>query len=74
MPFKPAMLFSTADRWTSEHAFRFFFKFASSRINTPLMAVYTRRCFSESEGTHFGAPGQKALSSMNEFTLLWIFA
>ena len=36
--------------------------------------VYTRRCFSESEGTRFGAPGQKALPSMNEFTLLWIFA
>ena len=36
--------------------------------------VYTRRCFSESEGTRFGAPGQKALPSVNEFTLLWIFA
>ena len=36
--------------------------------------VYTRRCFSESEGTRFGAPGQKALPSMNEFTLLWILA
>ena len=33
-----------------------------------------RKCFSESEGTCFGAPGQKALPSMNEFTLLWIFA
>ena len=29
--------------------------------------VYTRRCFSESEGTLFGALGQKALQSMNEF-------
>ena len=36
--------------------------------------VYTRRCFSESEGTRFGAPGQKALPSVNEFILLWIFA
>ena len=36
--------------------------------------VYTRSCFSESEGTRFGAPGQKALPSMNEFTLLWSFA
>ena len=32
--------------------------------------VYTHRCFSESERTRFGAPGQKALPSMNEFTLL----
>ena len=29
--------------------------------------VYTRKCFSESEGTRFGGPGQKALPSMNEF-------
>ena len=36
--------------------------------------VYTRRCFSESEGTRFSVPGQKALPSMNEFTLLLIFA
>ena len=36
--------------------------------------VYTRSCFSEFEGTHFSAPGQKALPTMNEFTLLWIFA
>ena len=35
--------------------------------------VYTRNCFSESEGTCFGAPGQKPLPSMNEFTILWIF-
>ena len=32
--------------------------------------VYTRKRFSESEGTRFGGPGQKALPSMNE----WIFA
>ena len=39
--------------------------------------VYTHKCFSESEGTWFDGPGQKALPSMNEFTLstvLWIFA
>ena len=36
--------------------------------------VYTCKCFSESEATRFGGPGQKALPSMNEFTLLWIFA
>ena len=35
--------------------------------------MYTRKCFSESKGTRFGGPGQKALPSMNEFTLLWIF-
>ena len=33
--------------------------------------VYTRRCFSESEGTRFGAPGQKALPSGNEW-LEWV--
>ena len=36
--------------------------------------VYTRKCSSESEGTRFSGPGQKALPSMNDFTLLWIFA
>ena len=36
--------------------------------------VYTRKCFSESMGSQFGGPGQKALTAMNEFTLLWIFA
>ena len=35
--------------------------------------VYTRKCFSESERTRFGGPAQKALKSMNEFTLLLIF-
>ena len=35
--------------------------------------MYTCKCFSESEGTRFGGPGQKALPSMNEFTLLWNF-
>ena len=36
--------------------------------------VYTRKCFSESMGSWFGGPGQKALPAMNEFTMLWIFA
>ena len=37
--------------------------------------VYTRNCFSESMGSlQFGGPRQKALLSVNEFTLLWIFA
>ena len=31
--------------------------------------VYTRNCFSESMGSRFGGPGQKALQTMNEFTL-----
>ena len=58
----------------------FFESFAGSRVNTHTWLwhlwddVYTRKCFSESEGTRFSAPGQKALPSMNEFTLLWIFA
>ena len=36
--------------------------------------VYTRKRFSESVGSRFGGPGQKALPATNEFTLLWIFA
>ena len=32
--------------------------------------VYTRNCFSESEGTRFGAPGQRTLPSVNESTLV----
>ena len=36
--------------------------------------LYTRNRFSESVGSRFGGPGQKALPAMNEFTLLWIFA
>ena len=35
--------------------------------------MYTRKCFSESEGTRFSGPGQKALLSMNEFTLFDCF-
>ena len=78
--FKPAILFWTANRRTSEHAFRFL-RVLPEAVSTrhswlwqTLDDVYTRRCFSESEGTRFGAPGQKALPSVNEFTLLWIFA
>ena len=79
-PFKPAILFPTADRRTSEHAFRFLrvLPVAVSIHHSWLWQiwddVYTRRCFSESEGTRFSVSGQKALPSMNEFTLLWIFA
>ena len=79
-PFKPAILFWTVDRRTSEHAFRFLrvlpeaMSTRHSWLWQTLDDVYTRQCFSESEGTRFGAPGQKALPSVNEFTLLWIFA
>ena len=69
MPFKPAILFSTAIlfcRGQCQHATR-----GRDIVRDD---VYTRKCFSESEGTRFGGPGRKALPSMNEFTLLWIFA
>ena len=79
-PFKPAIIFLTAYRTACKHAFRFL-RVLPEAVSTrhswlwqTLDDVYTRRCFSESEGTRFGAPGQKALPSVNEFTLLWIFA
>ena len=72
--------FFTACRTACKHAFRFL-RVLPEAVSTrhswlwqTLDDVYTRRCFSESEGTRFGAPGQKALPSVNEFTLLWIFA
>ena len=67
-------------RIACKHAFRFLRVFPEavstrhSWLWQTLDDVYTRRCFAESEGTRFGAPGQKALPSVNEFTLLWIFA
>ena len=75
-----AIFFPTACRTACKHAFRFLRVFPEavstchSWLWQTLDDVYTRRCFAESEGTRFGAPGQKALPSMNEFTLLWIFA
>ena len=79
-PFKHAIFFSTACRTVCKHAFRFL-RVLPEAVSTrhswlwqTLDDVYTCRCFSESEGTRFGAPGQKALPSVNEFTLLWIFA
>ena len=72
--------FATACRTACKHAFCFL-RVLPEAVSTrhswlwqTLDDVYTRRCFSESEGTRFGAPGQKALPSVNEFTLLWIFA
>ena len=79
-PYIHAIFFSTACWTACKHAFRFLrvlpeaMSTRHSWLWQTLDDVYTRRCFSESEGTRFGAPGQKALPSVNEFTLLWIFA
>ena len=79
-PYIHAISFSTACRTACKHAFRFL-RVLPEAVSTrhswlwqTLDDVYTHRCFSESEGTRFGAPGQKAMPSVNEFTLLWIFA
>ena len=79
-PYIHAIFCSTACRTACKHAFRFL-RVLPEAVSTrhswmwqTLDDVYTRRCFSESEGTRFGAPGQKALPSVNEFPLLWIFA
>ena len=67
-----AIFFPTACRTACKHAFCFFLgrpEAVSTRHSwlwQTLDDVYTRRCFSESEGTRFGAPGQKALPSGNE--------
>ena len=69
-----AIFFPTACRTACKHAFCFFLvrpEAVSTRHSwlwQTLDDVYTRRCFSESEGTRFGAPGQKALPSGNEWT------
>ena len=39
-----------------------------------LADVYTHNRFTESMGSRFGGPGQKALPAMNKFTLLRFFA
>ena len=68
-----AIFFSTACRTACKHAFCFLrvrLEAVSTRHSwlwQMLDDVYTRRCFSESEGTRFGAPGQKALPSGNEW-------
>ena len=68
-----AIFFSTACRTACKHAFCFF-RVMPEAVSTchswlwqTLDDVYTRRCFSESEGTRFGAPGQMALPSGNEW-------
>ena len=65
--------FSTACRTACKHAFCFLrvmpeaMSTRHSWLWQTLDDVYTRRCFSASEGTRFGAPGQKALPSGNEW-------
>ena len=70
--YKDAIIFGTADR----RAFRFLCVLAgalSTRHACRAMValdLYTRNnCFSQSVGSWFGGPGQKALPAMNEFTL-----
>ena len=77
-PFKPSILFSIGGRLSAHSVLGEFCREPCQRATRGRDIVqddvYTRKCFSESEGTRFGGPGQKALPSMNEFTLLWIFA
>ena len=68
-----AIFCSTVCRTACKHAFCFL-RVMPEAVSTrhswlwqTLDDVYTRRCFSESEGTRFGAPGQKALPSGNEW-------
>ena len=74
-----AVFFSTACRTACKHALRVFdescrmpCQHATRGCDKRVDHVYKCRCFSESEGTRFGAPGYKALPSrdMSE----WIFA
>ena len=78
MLYKPAICFSTADRRVLTRIPFFLRVWPCQQRHTWRDIVQddvnTRKCFLESEGTRFGGPGQKALPSMNEFTLLWICA
>ena len=84
MPFKPAIFFFQPRIGGRLNTHSVFCEFGQESCQHATRGrdivqddVYTRKCFSESEGTRFGGPGQKALPSMNEFTLLtvlWIFA
>ena len=68
-----AIFFSTACRTACKHTFRFLRVFPEavstrhSWLWQTLDDVYTRRCFAESEGTRFGAPGQKAQPVLLKF-------
>ena len=75
MPYGPAQILPI-DNWRNfKHAFRFLCGWPGAlsthhtwhAIVRP--DVYTRNCFSEFLGSWFGGPGQKALQTMNEFTL-----
>ena len=79
-PYKHAIYFGTSDRRVSKCGFRFLCVLAGALSTYHAWRaivehdLYTRNHFSESMGSRFGGPGQKALQAMNEFTLLWIFA
>ena len=74
MPYKPAISFffnrGSADVLTRIPLFRGVWPGVVSTRHTwrdiVRDDVYTRKCFSESEGTRFGGPGQKALPPANE--------
>ena len=80
MPFKLAIFVSTADVADVLTRIPFFASFAGCCVHVTRGRdivwddAYARKCFSESEGTRLGGPGQKAQPSMNEFALLWSFA
>ena len=80
MPYIHAKNLPFDNRRTFKHAFRFLCVWPgdlSTRHTWRAIVqpdVYTRNCFSESMGSRFGSPGQKALQTMNKFTLLFIFA
>ena len=80
MSYVPANILPIDNRRTFKHAFRFLHvwpgAFSTRHMWRAIVLpdVYTRNCFSESMGSRFGGPGQKALPAMNEFTRLWIFA
>ena len=75
MPYVDAKILPIDNRRTFKHAFRFLrvWPGALSTCHTWCAIVrpdvYTRNRFSESMGSRFGGPGQKALQAMNEFTL-----
>ena len=80
-PYKHAIFLGTVYRRASKRTFQFLCVFGGSLVNMPHMAchrgawlVYMRNHFSESMGSQFVGPEQKALQAMNTFSLLWTFA
>ena len=57
------------NRRTFKHTFRFLRVWPGALSTRHTRGVHTRNCSSESMGSRFGGPGQKALQTMNEFTL-----